>query len=124
MKMPQVNCWTDISTMSAVLSAAGTLYINIQNSGNIPDQLQIGALSCCVNNGTTNLCGYSQNGIAVSGLQNTTLAAGANTTFIFNVGEPAIPVNALCLSVLCKRPCRDVPLQIFGVFSLSGGEHC
>ena len=83
----QVDCWTDISTASAVLPA-GTLYISVQNRGNIPNQLQIGALSCCVNNGTANLCGLSQNGIVVSGLQNTTLAAGANTTFIFNVGEP------------------------------------
>ena len=74
--------------MSAVLPAAGTLYISVQNSGNIPDQLQIGALSCCMNNGTTNLCGYSQNGIVVSGVQNTMLAAGANTTFTFKVGEP------------------------------------
>ncbi len=89
MKMPPlVDCWTDISTMFAVLPAAGALYINVENSGNVPNQLQIGALSCCVNNGTTNLCGYSQNGIVVSGLQNTTLAAGANTTFLFNVGEP------------------------------------
>ena len=71
-----------------MLPAAGTLYINVQNSGNILDQLQIGALSCCVNNGTANLCGYSQNGIVVSGLQNATLAAGANTTFLFDVGEP------------------------------------
>ena len=88
MKMPPlVDCWTDISTMFAVLPAAGALYINVENSGNVPNQLQIGALSCCVIIFTTKMCVFFHKVIVVSGLQNATLAAGANTTFLFNVGE-------------------------------------
>ena len=105
LKMPPlVDCQTDFNTMFAVLPAAGTLYISVQNSGNIQNQLQIGALGCCVNNGTTNLCGYSQNGIVVSGLQNTTLAVGANTTFYFNVGEPTTCRSTMSVGTV-HAPC-------------------
>ena len=85
--------------------SAGTLYITVQNTGNVVNQLQIGAPGCCVSNGTANLCGFAQNGVTVSGLQNASMPVGSSTTFLFTVGtlHPRSRMQTKPQQAICKQ---------------------